>query len=77
MLYENHIFQHMGKIFCVEFQRVPFEIPHKLSYPHIERCWFYSQVKIEELLDLKAHKCFWNVPLVRTLIVIMTTDRWQ
>ena len=23
MLYKNHIFQCMGKIFCVEFQRVP------------------------------------------------------
>ena len=31
-----------------------FEIPHKISYPYIERCGFYSQVKIEELLDLRA-----------------------
>ena len=23
-----------------------FEIPHKISYPYIERCWFYLQVKI-------------------------------
>ena len=23
-----------------------FEIPHKISYPYIERCGFYSQVKI-------------------------------
>ena len=22
-----------------------FEIPHKISYPYIERCEFYSQVK--------------------------------
>ena len=28
-----------------------FEIPHKISYPYIERCRFYSQVKIGELLD--------------------------
>ena len=41
-----------------------FEIPHKISYPYIERCGFYSQVKIQELLDLRAHKCFWNAPLV-------------
>ena len=39
-----------------------FEIPHKISYPYIERCGFYSQVKIYELLDLRAHKCFWNGP---------------
>ena len=25
---------------------VPFEIPHKISYLSIERCVFYSQVKI-------------------------------
>ena len=23
-----------------------FEIPHKISYPYIERCRFYPQVKI-------------------------------
>ena len=39
-----------------------FQIPHKISYPYIERCGFYSQVKIEELLDLRAQKCFWNIP---------------
>ena len=60
MLYKNHIFQCMGKIFCAEFQRVPFEISHKISYPYIERRGFYSQVEIEELLDLRTHKCFWN-----------------
>ena len=32
------------------------------SYPHIKRCAFYSQVKIEVLLDLRAHKPFWNAP---------------
>ena len=28
--------------------KVPFEIPHKISYPYIERCTskFYSQVQI-------------------------------
>ena len=40
-----------------------FEIPHKISYPYIERCEFYSQVKFSELLDLRAHKSFWNAPL--------------
>ena len=39
-----------------------FEIPHKIYYPYIERCRFYPQVKIYKLLDLGAHKCFWNAP---------------
>ena len=52
----------MGKIFCVEFQRVPLKLHTKYLTPYIERCGFYSQVKIEELLDLRAHKCFWNAP---------------
>ena len=38
----------MGMIFCVEFQ-------HKIFYPYIEICRFYSQVKIQELWDLRAH----------------------
>ena len=45
-LHKNDIFQCMGKIFCVEFQRVPFEIPHKISYPYIERCEFNSHIEI-------------------------------
>ena len=26
--------------------KVPFEIPRKISYPYIERCVFYLQMKI-------------------------------
>ena len=26
--------------------KVPFEIPHNISHPYIERCAFYVQVKI-------------------------------
>ena len=29
MLYKSHIFQCMGKIFCVEFQRVPLKFHTK------------------------------------------------
>ena len=39
-----------------------FEIPHKISYPYIERCLFQSQIKIQELLDLRARQSFWNAP---------------
>ena len=35
-----------------------FEIPHKISYPYVERCSFYPRVKLQGLLDLRAHKCF-------------------
>ena len=31
----------MGKIFCVVFQST-FEIPHKISYPYIEKYDFYT-----------------------------------
>ena len=37
-----HIFQCMGEIFCVEFQRYPFKF-HKISYPCIERYDFYTK----------------------------------
>ena len=46
MLNKSHIFQCMGKIFCVEFQRVPFEIPHKIAYPYIERYDFYTTFQL-------------------------------
>ena len=46
--------------------KVPFEIAHKISFPYIERCAFYLDVKIQELLDLRAHKCFWNAPWTQT-----------
>ena len=35
-----------------------FEIPHKIACPYIARCGFHSQVEIQQLLDLRAHKCF-------------------
>ena len=43
-------------------------IPHKMSYPHIQRCRFYPQVNIQEPQDLRAHKCLWNAPLVSALM---------
>ena len=39
-----------------------FEIPFKIFSLYIEKCWFYSQVKITELLEIKAHKCFETAP---------------
>ena len=41
-----HIFQCMGKkdILC-GISKVTFEIPHKISYPYIERYDFYTTLK--------------------------------
>ena len=39
-----------------------FEIPHKISYPYNERCRFSSRAKSQELLYLRAVKCFSNAP---------------
>ena len=35
-----------GQYILYEISKVPFEIEHKISYPYIERCAFYSQEKI-------------------------------
>ena len=50
-----------GEDILYVISRVPFEIPHKISYPCIDRCTFYSQVKFLELLDLRVRKHFWNI----------------
>ena len=42
--------------------KVPFEIPHKISYPYIERYKFYTTLKFKERLDLRAHMRFWKAP---------------
>ena len=36
-----------------------FEITHKISYPYIERCEFYSHVNNQVVLDVRA-KRFWT-----------------
>ena len=48
----------MGKVFLCGISKVP----HKISHPYCERCAFYLDVKILELLDLWAQKRFWNDP---------------
>ena len=52
--------------------KVPFEIPHKISYPYIERCDFYATLKFQELLDLRAHMRFWNAPQEPKLFEMVT-----
>ena len=51
-----------GRDILCGISKVPFEIPHKISCPYIERYVFYSRVEIQALLDLRAHTRFWNAP---------------
>ena len=46
MLNKSKFFQCMGKIFCVEFQRVPLKFHTKYHTHTLKRCGFYFQVKI-------------------------------
>ena len=41
ILFKKYIFQCMGKIFLCGISKGTFEIPHKISYPYIERGGFY------------------------------------
>ena len=59
-----------------------FEIPHKISYPYIERYDIYTVLKFSELLDLRAHECFWNTPqiswdITARLYDILASDWWR
>ena len=53
-----------GQDILCGISKVPFEIPHKISYPYIEKSIFHLYVKILGLLDLRPQKCFWNALLV-------------
>ena len=57
-----------GQCISCGILKVPFKIPHKIFYPYIERCAFYSQVKSYVLLDLRASILFWNAPCVINII---------
>ena len=45
-LYKNHIFQCMGKIFCVEFQRVPLKFHTKYLAHTLKYVWFIQTWKL-------------------------------
>ena len=47
----------MGKIFCVEFQRVPLKF-HTKYLTHTLKDIFYETLKFQELLELRAHARF-------------------
>ena len=47
-----------GKLFCVELQTYNLKLRTKIYKPYIKRRVLYSVVKVQELLDLRAHKCF-------------------
>ena len=52
-----------GQDILCGISKVTFEIPHKISYPYIERYDFYTTLKFVVLLDLRAQTRFWNAPL--------------
>ena len=47
MLYENHIFQCMSKIFCVEFQRVPLKFHTKYHTQTLKNVDFIHRWKFK------------------------------
>ena len=49
-----------GQDILCGISKVTFEIPHKISYPYIERCAVCWEVKFQELPGSQARKCFWN-----------------
>ena len=55
LLYKNHIFQCMGKIFCVEFQRVPLKFHSKYLT--------YTLKDVDFIHRWKFKSSFWNAPL--------------
>ena len=57
-----HLFQCMGKIFCVEFQRYPLKFHAKYLTHTLKDRIFIQHWNFQELLDLRAHMRFWNAP---------------
>ena len=60
---EIYIFQCMSMIFCVEFQRYPLKF-HTKYHTHTlkDMIFFYTTLKFQEPLYLRAHMRFWNAP---------------
>ena len=61
MLYKNRIFQCMGKIFCVEFQSPLWNFTQNILAMHWKMYILFTGENYV-LLDLKAHKPFWDAP---------------
>ena len=77
MLYKNHIFQYMGKIFCVEFQRVPLKF-HTKHHTHtlndvdfIHRWKFKSSYIFEPItvFEIKIKSMVWSKKDVTPLLM--------
>ena len=56
-----HIFQCMGTIFCVEFQRVPLKF-HTKYLPTLWKMQFLNNVEILRALRFKSSSAFLNAP---------------
>ena len=66
-LYESYLWICGLNILCV-VSMVPFEIPHKITYPYIEWCVVWREEKIKAFPDLWACKRFWNYSFDKLLV---------
>ena len=48
----------------VEFQREPLKFHTKYINYILKDIYFDAKLKFYDLLDVRAHKCFWNAPYV-------------
>ena len=70
MLYKNHIFQCMGKIFCVEFQKVPLKfhtryLTHTLKDVDFIHRWKFKSSYIYELISVFEHALAYMQPRLK------------
>ena len=59
MLYKHRIFQFMGQLFCVEFQKYPLKfhtkyLTHSLKFVCFVKKWKFENSKIYEFLKMFA-----------------------
>ena len=62
-----YIFQCMGKIFCVEFQRLPLKFHTKYLTIHWKMIILYNVENLRALRFKSSKKRFWNTPQHRTV----------
>ena len=72
-----HIFQCMGKIFCVEFQRIPLKFYTKYFIHTLKDMILIQHLYFKSSWILRAYTgmCFWNDPGGRLKSSFLLTDR--
>ena len=72
---EIHIFQCMGKIFCVEFQRYPLKL-HTKYLPIQWKIWFSYNIEILRVLRFKSSYVFLKRPPEHQQPNALPLDQW-